>query len=147
MPWQPLRRCTAPGCNRRVAAGKCDEHRREAWRAEDARRGHRRARGYTAEWDKYRLLFLSHHPLCAECEREGVISPAVIVDHIIPIAGGHDVLFWPGWNHQALCLSHHSRKTTRIDPITKADRKAGRYRAEEARAAARRGWGDVQDET
>jgi P27 family predicted phage terminase small subunit len=46
MPWQPLRRCTEPGCNKRVKSGKCEEHRRAAWRAEDARRGHRRARGY-----------------------------------------------------------------------------------------------------
>ncbi|EHK6666187.1 HNH endonuclease, partial [Escherichia coli] len=28
MPWQPLRRCTEPGCNRRVKSGKCEEHRR-----------------------------------------------------------------------------------------------------------------------
>ncbi|EIH5197120.1 HNH endonuclease, partial [Escherichia coli] len=26
MPWQPLRRCTEPGCNRRVKSGKCEEH-------------------------------------------------------------------------------------------------------------------------
>ncbi|EGD4995971.1 HNH endonuclease, partial [Escherichia coli] len=24
MPWQPLRRCTEPGCNRRVKSGKCE---------------------------------------------------------------------------------------------------------------------------
>lgn len=58
MPWQPLRRCTEPGCNRRVKSGKCEEHRRAAWRAEDARRGHRRARGYSRQWDKYRALYL-----------------------------------------------------------------------------------------
>ncbi|MCZ9179158.1 HNH endonuclease, partial [Escherichia albertii] len=28
MPWQPLRRCTEPGCNKRVKSGKCEEHRR-----------------------------------------------------------------------------------------------------------------------
>ncbi|HBY5490101.1 TPA: HNH endonuclease, partial [Klebsiella pneumoniae] len=25
MPWQPLRRCNEPGCNKRVKSGKCDE--------------------------------------------------------------------------------------------------------------------------
>ncbi|MCA7508674.1 HNH endonuclease, partial [Escherichia coli] len=25
MPWQPLRRCTEPGCNKRVKSGKCEE--------------------------------------------------------------------------------------------------------------------------
>ncbi|HAO9533183.1 TPA: HNH endonuclease, partial [Escherichia coli] len=24
MPWQPLRRCTEPGCNKRVKSGKCE---------------------------------------------------------------------------------------------------------------------------
>ncbi|MDR8289881.1 HNH endonuclease, partial [Acinetobacter baumannii] len=23
MPWQPMRRCTEPGCNKRVKSGKC----------------------------------------------------------------------------------------------------------------------------
>ncbi|EJE7709230.1 HNH endonuclease, partial [Escherichia coli] len=26
MPWQPLRRCTEPGCNKRVKSGKCEDH-------------------------------------------------------------------------------------------------------------------------
>ncbi|MCA7507979.1 HNH endonuclease, partial [Escherichia coli] len=25
MPWQPLRRCTEPGCNKRVKSGKCED--------------------------------------------------------------------------------------------------------------------------
>ncbi|MFV2280924.1 HNH endonuclease, partial [Escherichia coli] len=28
MPLQPLRRCTEPGCNKRVKSGKCEDHRR-----------------------------------------------------------------------------------------------------------------------
>ncbi|STF99000.1 putative endonuclease [Escherichia coli] len=84
MPWQPLRRCTEPGCNRRVKSGKCEEHRRAAWRAEDARRGHRRARGYSRQWDKYRAMYLSKNPLCVRCLEKGIYTPAVVVDHIIP---------------------------------------------------------------
>ncbi|EFB6644566.1 TPA: HNH endonuclease signature motif containing protein, partial [Escherichia coli] len=113
MPWQPLRRCTEPGCNKRVKSGKCEEHRRAAWRAEDARRGHRRARGYSRQWDKYRALYLSKNPLCVRCLAKGIYTPALVVDHIIPINGGGDVLFWPEWNHQALCQTCHNRKTTR----------------------------------
>ena len=140
MPWQPLRRCTEPGCNKRVKSGKCDEHKREAWRAEDARRGHRRARGYSASWEKYRAQYLKRYPLCVECQKLGLYVPAKIVDHIIPINGGDDVLFWPEWNHQPLCQAHHSQKTTQQDPTTKAKRKAGLYREQEDRAAHRNDW-------
>ncbi|MEQ5293871.1 HNH endonuclease, partial [Escherichia coli] len=84
MPWQPLRRCTEPGCNKRVKSGKCEEHRRAAWRAEDARRGHRRARGYSRQWDKYRALYLNKNPLCVRCLAKGIYTPALVVDHIIP---------------------------------------------------------------
>ncbi|EEQ9484851.1 HNH endonuclease, partial [Escherichia coli] len=45
MPWQPLRRCTEPGCNRRVKSGKCEEHRRSARQQQDSRRGSSRERG------------------------------------------------------------------------------------------------------
>ncbi|HGH5396612.1 putative prophage holin [Klebsiella pneumoniae] len=140
MPWQPLRRCTEPGCNKRVKSGKCDEHKREVWRAQDARRGHRRARGYSAAWEKYRAQYLKRYPLCVECQKQGLFVPAKIVDHIIPIDGGDDVLFWPEWNHQALCQTHHNQKTTQQDPITKANRKAGMYREQEERAAQRNNW-------
>ncbi|MFB8787198.1 HNH endonuclease signature motif containing protein, partial [Pasteurella multocida] len=69
----------------------------------DARRGHRRARGYSASWEKYRAQYLKRYPLCVECQKLGLYVPAKIVDHIIPINGGDDVLFWPEWNHQPLC--------------------------------------------
>jgi 5-methylcytosine-specific restriction endonuclease McrA len=75
-----------------------------------------------------------------ECEKEGLYVPAKVVDHIIPINGGDDVLFWPEWNHQPLCQTHHNRKTMQQDPITKARRKAGLYREQEVLAARRNDW-------
>lgn len=48
-------------------------------------------------------MYLSKNPLCAHCLEKGIYTPAVVVDHIIPIDGGNDVLFWPEWNHQPLC--------------------------------------------
>lgn len=86
------------------------------------------------QWDKYRALYLSKNPLCVRCLAKGIYTPALVVDHIIPINGGGDVLFWPEWNHQALCQTCHNRKTTREDPATKANRKAGMYREQEERA-------------
>ncbi|WP_370548140.1 HNH endonuclease [Edwardsiella tarda] len=147
MPWQPLRRCTEPGCNRRVKSGKCEEHKREARKIQDERRGSRRERGYSNAWEKYRLQFLQANPLCVHCLSDGQYTPATIVDHIIPIQGGNDVLFWPASNHQALCHACHNRKTVKIDPMTKRQRKAGVYRMQEDEARERHHWmcGDVHE--
>ncbi|HIG8798071.1 TPA: HNH endonuclease [Raoultella terrigena] len=140
MPWQPLRRCTEPGCNVRVKSGKCDLHKRDARRNVDSRRGTRTERGYSNRWGDYRLQFLKANPLCAHCLLVGEYKAATMVDHIIPIDGDSDVLFWPASNHQGLCHSCHSRKTTTTDPHTKQQRRAGAYREQEEAAARRNDW-------
>ncbi|HHH0073588.1 TPA: HNH endonuclease signature motif containing protein [Yersinia enterocolitica] len=140
MPVHPLKRCSYPGCRARVKAGRCAEHKREARVQQDSQRGSRRERGYTPRWDKYRLMYLKAHPLCVHCEKQGTYTPAKIVDHIIPIDGGEDVLFWPESNHQGLCVSCHSRKTTTQDPVTKQQRKAGKFHAQEEAARHRNDW-------
>lgn len=140
MPWQPLKRCSEPGCNKRVKSGKCDAHKREAQRRHDARRGTRTTRGYSNRWGEYRRMYLKEHPLCVHCEKEGIYTPATIVDHIIPIDGDTDVLFWPASNHQPLCQTHHNRKTVQLDPITKRQRAAGFYHEQEEAARHRNDW-------
>lgn len=42
-------------------------------------------------------------------------EPAAEVDHIVPVAGPADPLFWAEWNHQALSKSQHSEKTATED--------------------------------
>ena len=54
------------------------------------------------------------HPLCVECQRKGKLTPATVVDHIIPHRGDQK-LFWDRSNWQALCHRHHSMKTRRED--------------------------------
>jgi 5-methylcytosine-specific restriction protein A len=58
-------------------------------------------------------MYLAEHPLCVECEREGRAEAATDVDHIVPVTGPDDPLFWEESNHAALCHSCHSRKTAR----------------------------------
>jgi 5-methylcytosine-specific restriction protein A len=86
----------------------CEDHRKE--RGHDALRGGANARGYDARWRKARALFLRQHPLCAECRRNGALTPATVVDHIIPHRGDL-TLFWDQKNWQPLCKSCHDRKT------------------------------------
>ena len=80
----------------------------------DERRGSSASRGYGSRWQAYRAAYLREHPLCAECESDGAITPATVVDHIIPHKGDAG-LFWNPANHRALCKRCHDRKTAKED--------------------------------
>ena len=53
---------------------------------------------------------IADHPLCAKCRENGKLTPATVVDHIIPHRGD-PVLFWDRSNWQPLCKDCHDRKT------------------------------------
>lgn len=96
-------------------------------------------RGYDGRWRKARAAWLHDHPLCVECEAEGQLpmllfqiivavtlgivivnspgagrlTPATVVDHVVPHRGDKD-LFWDSEeNWQGLCTAHHNAKTAR----------------------------------
>ena len=71
-------------------------------------------RGYTRKWAKYAKWFLAQ-PENVLCALPGCHQPSTDVDHIVPVSGPDDPLFWEPTNHQALCHPHHSRKTVRTD--------------------------------
>lgn len=65
---------------------------------------------YTSRWKIVRNRQLREFPLCKMCEKIGKITPAIIVDHIIPHKGNSE-LFWKKSNLQSLCkLCHDSAK-------------------------------------
>jgi 5-methylcytosine-specific restriction protein A len=78
----------------------------ERRRDNDSRRGSSRQRGYTTAWQKTRAAYLTQHPLCVFCEREGLVTAAVVVDHIEAHHGDHET-FWNSDNWQSLCKPHH----------------------------------------
>ena len=108
MPTKLRTRCRHVGCPALTdhKTGYCDAHRAAA----DLRRGSSRDRGYTYRWEQARIQFLREHPLCAECERNGKVTAATVVDHIKDHKGNHD-LFWNVNNWQPLCKHCHDRKT------------------------------------
>ena len=67
-----------------------------------------RQRGYTRQWEKARAVHLLNHPLCVMCMATGRITPANVVDHIVPHRGDQ-ALFWDRSNWQSLCAEHHNR--------------------------------------
>ena len=111
MPYKPLKPCRYPGCGALTAERYCDKHKPE--RAPD-NRATANSRGYNARWRRARKMFLAEHPLCAECEKNGRLTAATVVDHIIPHKGDQ-ALFWDESNWQPLCKRCHDRKTVRED--------------------------------
>ncbi|MDE1487883.1 HNH endonuclease signature motif containing protein [Xenorhabdus bovienii] len=83
---------------------------------------------YNSKWSKARLAFLQQHPLCVMCHQQGRLTPATVVDHIVPHklkdainANNSEAiktarrLFWGKANWQSLCASHHNSTKQRIE--------------------------------
>ena len=108
MPRKPKRPCRFPGCPNLCDKGVyCREH---AEYSTDRMRGNAAERGYDGKWRSARALFLKKNPLCAKCRETGKLTPATVVDHIIPHRGD-PVLFWNRSNWQPLCKDCHDHKT------------------------------------
>ena len=65
----------------------------------------------SSAWRSLRAKFIAAHPLCAECQKKGVVTPARVVDHILPINMGGAALSED--NLQALCDRCHNAKSAR----------------------------------
>jgi len=115
-PHKPMIPCKKQGCFDLTndPGGYCPQHKRELQRGQDKARGSSTQRGYDRRWRKARTRYLKEHPLCAECVKEGWVTVATVVDHIIPAKGSAN-LFWDENNWQPLCKFHHDRKTARED--------------------------------
>jgi 5-methylcytosine-specific restriction protein A len=109
--------CKKPRCANLVTSGAyCDLHRKIEAGAKEELRQNAYQRGYSKAWRKARAGYLAKHPVCVECEREGRVVGATVVDHIIDHKGDKD-LFWDSDNWQPLCKLHHDRKTALTNPF------------------------------
>lgn len=70
-------------------------------------------RGYNLAWNKYSKSYRRDNPWCVMCLPK--LVAAQCVDHIKPISGKDDPLFWEPGNHQSLCWTCHSIKTATED--------------------------------
>ena len=59
-----------------------------------------------------RRRFLAANPLCAECDRNGIVMPAAELDHIVPASKAPE-RFWDQENWQGLCVECHLAKTAK----------------------------------
>lgn len=68
MPRKPKKPCKHPGCPKLVDGMYCEEHAS----LHGQERGDSAVRGYDSKWRKARERFLKCHPLCVQCQREGL---------------------------------------------------------------------------
>jgi len=81
-------------------------------------------RGYDGRWRKARAGYLAKHPLCIMCERDGRLTEATVVDHIIPHRGDM-VKFWDSSNWAPLCARCHNSTKQSFEKTGKVQRKIG----------------------
>lgn len=114
MPSKPKIPCKHPGCPELVAPGTkyCEKHK--ALHPEEVRSAS--SRGYSRAWQKASKAYLTSHPLCVNCVKEGKYTKATVVDHIVPHRGDQ-TLFWDQNNWQALCKKCHDKKTWTEDKV------------------------------
>lgn len=107
MAQRPLHLCTS--CRRNTTRERVCEACKSKGAGKEARCT-AAERGYDWRWQKASKAYLSENPLCRECESQGEVEPATVVDHIIPHRGNKQ-LFWDEENWQPLSKRCHDRKT------------------------------------
>jgi 5-methylcytosine-specific restriction protein A len=63
----------------------------------------------SVQWRRFRNFYIGKHPLCEQCEREGRLTLAATIDHIVELKDGGKRLAEE--NAMALCWKCHARKT------------------------------------
>lgn len=111
MPRKPRRPCSFPGCPNLTDNRFCEEHeKQENKRYEKYDRDPAVRRRYGRAWKRIRDSYISQHPLCEECERNGKLTRAEEVHHILPLSRGGT---HAKSNLMALCTPCHSAITAR----------------------------------
>lgn len=105
--------CRYPGCAQVLnVPGYCTNHQPQVHREYGrARRGFDTELGFyqSARWRNTRAAVLRDNPLCCRCQAKGVLQPAKVVDHIVPVKLGGER--FERANLQSLCVPCHNAKT------------------------------------
>jgi len=111
MPKKPKRSCSYPGCPKLTDGRFCEVHQKAVdayynkYQLDQATR-----KRYGRAWKRIRDRYITEHPLCEQCQKEGRLTPAEEVHHIVPLSKGGTNAFD---NLMSLCTSCHSAITAR----------------------------------
>jgi 5-methylcytosine-specific restriction protein A len=114
VPTKPKRPCSMNGCGRLCENGEqyCSEHKQVANKHYNKhQRDPTSNKRYGRSWKRIRDRYIKTHPLCEECQKNGLLTTAEEVHHILPLSkgGGNDAS-----NLMSLCKSCHSRITVEM---------------------------------
>ena len=105
MPTKLKTRCRHVGCPELTdnKTGYCDRHKAQTgYRLQ--RRDKEEQQFYSSRrWREVSIAKRQRDPFCERCQREGKITPAVLVHHKVPIKDGGDPWDWN--NFESLCAS------------------------------------------
>ncbi len=106
-------------------------HRSRPPQPRQDRRAGSRQRGYSSRWSDYADSLCNERIFCELCKPLGRLTPICrgkgsistgerrklisVVDHIIPVEGEDDPLFWDGNDHWCLCVACDRWKTATFD--------------------------------
>lgn len=104
------RPCKHSGCSEltRDKSGYCDAHKSN----KDKRRGTAYERGYTKQWEQFRIQYIKRHPLCHDCEVKGLYVTATEVHHVKKLRDCPELKYEED-NLMGLCKECHSKRTAR----------------------------------
>ncbi len=105
----PKKLCRMGGCKELAIDGQfyCAKH---AHKKNERHRYEHEQLYHSVKWRNIRAAHLRNEPLCRQCAKEGRITAANVVDHIVEHEGNLQ-LFYDSNNYQSLCYSCHNRKT------------------------------------
>ncbi len=109
MPRKPKRPCSHPGCSEVSEARYCEKHKSLMNKNYNKYQRHPDSnKRYGRSWKRIRDRYIKSHPLCEECKKQGLLTPAEEVHHILPLSkgGGNETS-----NLMSLCKSCHSHIT------------------------------------
>ncbi len=114
MPMKPKGKCHHYGCNVRTYDYYCDEHKKLHQKQYDQyERKYNHAERYGSQWTALRNDYIKINPLCEECLKNNVATPATIVHHKLPIEDGGAVLDIK--NLESVCASCHAQIHKRLE--------------------------------
>ncbi|MBL4799587.1 MAG: HNH endonuclease [Oleispira sp.] len=107
--------CKHPGCGLIIRSTYCEPHqaaadqrKKQGQQDYNGRRAESDRRYSTSKWKALSITFRKRKPLCANCEDNDRVRPAVLVDHI-KSAKEHPELFYEWRNLRSLCQRCHNQ--------------------------------------
>lgn len=108
---KPKRPCSYPGCPNLTDRRFCGKHQKqENRRYEKYDLSPEVKKRYGRAWKKIRDRHMAEYPLCEMCKKQGRLTPAEEIHHIVPLSHGgtHEES-----NLMSLCKACHSEITAK----------------------------------